>query len=56
MNQPCPKNLQELLKTITFPKGVKRKNNIEGSELYDCEGPEITTLEQESEFQEFGKL
>ena len=53
MNQPCPKNLQELLKTITFPKGVKRKNNIEGSELYDCEGPEIEIEQQNEEFENF---
>ena len=25
MNDPCPKNLQELLKTITPPKGIRRK-------------------------------
>lgn len=53
MNDPCPKNLQELLKTITPPKGIKRKNNIEGSELYYCEGPEISISEQDKEFEEF---
>ena len=28
------------MKTITPPKGLKRKN-VEGAELYDCEGDEI---------------
>ena len=28
-----PKNLADLIKTITPPKGVKRKKNVEGSEL-----------------------
>ena len=29
------------------------KKTIEGSELYDCEGPEITFVEQEKEFEDF---
>ena len=33
-------SLTELLKTITPPKGIKRKN-CEGSELFDCDGDEI---------------
>ena len=39
MKEKCPKNLQELLNTITPPKGLKR--NFEGFELYDCEDDEI---------------
>ena len=35
-----PKDFNEMLKTITPPKGIRRKNQ-EGSELYDCEGEEI---------------
>ena len=41
---------QNKLKETQNPK---RKNNIEGSELYDCEGPEIEISEQEKEFEEF---
>ena len=40
MLEDPPKNLQELIKKITPPKGVKRKN-VQGSELFDCEGDEI---------------
>ena len=39
MQEECPKNLEELLKQITPPKGLKR--NYEGFELYDCEGTVI---------------
>ena len=52
MNEPCPKNLTELLRTITPPKGIKRKNNIEGSELFTCEGPELNLSKQEIELRE----
>ena len=40
MKEKSPKNVDELLKTITPPKGVKGRN-IEGTELYDCDGDEI---------------
>ena len=39
MQEKCPKDLEELLKQITPPKGLKR--NYEGFELYDCEGTVI---------------
>ena len=39
LQEECPKNLEELLKQITPPKGLKR--NYEGFELYDCEGTVI---------------
>ena len=40
-----PKNLDELIKTITPPKGVKTKRNVERSELLDCEGEEMDPSE-----------
>ena len=40
MEKEPPSTLNELLKTITPPKGIKRKN-CEGSELMDCDGDEI---------------
>ena len=40
LKEPPPKDLNELLKTITPPKGIRRKNT-EGSELHDCEGDEL---------------
>ena len=43
MKEKSPKLLTELLKTITPPKGIKRKNG-EGTELLDCEGDEILEL------------
>ena len=42
-----PKNLKDLLKLITPPKGVKRKGEKtavpvdEGEELFDCDGEEL---------------
>ena len=45
MKVPSPKSLKELLKKITPPKGVRRKDICiesapvdEGTELFDCEG------------------
>ena len=35
-----PKDLKQLLTTITPPKGIRRKN-LEGVELFDCDGDEI---------------
>ena len=43
MKEKSPKLLSELLKTITPPKGIKRKNGV-GTELLDCEGDEIEEL------------
>ena len=51
MREPPPKNLNELLKTITPPKGIRRKN-IEGSELHDCEGEEIENIDEHNEIDE----
>ena len=39
MAEKCAKNLEELLKQITPPKGLKR--NYEGFEAYNCEGTVI---------------
>lgn len=50
MKTPSPKNLKDLMKLITPPKGVRRKQGEnttnaaladEGDELYDCDGDEI---------------
>ena len=50
MKTVSPENLKQLLKMITPPKGVKRKDAEgsaarvdEGDELFDCEGEEIET-------------
>ena len=48
IREPCPKNLEELVKQITPPEGIRRKN-IEGTELLDCDGPEIELSEQKEE-------
>ena len=48
MKEKPLRNLEELLNKIIPPKGVKSKNNIEGSELLDCDGEELqTTVENE---------
>lgn len=39
MDEDTPKTFNELMKTITPPKGIRR--NTEGSELFDCHGDEI---------------
>ena len=39
MDEKTPKTLDELMKTITPPKGIRR--NTEGTELFDCTGDEI---------------
>jgi hypothetical protein len=53
MQTPPPKTVQELVRMITPPKGVRRKANDvqdvlppdEGRELIDCEGRELTEAE-----------
>ena len=48
MRSPSPKNLKDLFKLITPPKGVKREENVngaptdKGNELCDCNGAEIS--------------
>ena len=51
MKQKAPKSLNELLKTITPPKGIRNKN-VEGSELFDCEGEEIDLPDENEENEE----
>ena len=51
MQEKAPKNLKEMLKTITPPKGIRRKNT-EGSELMDCEGDEIEVPVEQNESSE----
>ena len=42
MSQNSVKTLKEVVRNLIPPKGVKRKANVEGSELLDCEGEEIS--------------
>ena len=49
-NEACPKTLNDLMKKITPPKGIKRKNH-EGTELLDCEGEELELIEQTLELE-----
>ena len=45
MSQNFVKTLKEVIRNLILPKGVKRKANVEGSELLDCEGEEISLEE-----------
>ena len=38
MSQYSVKTLKEVIRNLIQPKGVKRKANVEGSELLNCEG------------------
>ena len=49
--EKAPKDLADLLKTITPPKGIRRKN-VEGTELFDCEGAEIETSVDDEKVEE----
>lgn len=46
MSSNSSKTLKEVIRKLIPPKGVKRKYNVEGSELMDCEGEEISEEEQ----------
>lgn len=52
MTEKSPKNLAELRKKITPPKGVHRKSRIEGMELFDCNGDEIQSDIEEEDVEE----
>ena len=45
MPQNSVKILKEVIRNLIPPKGVKRKANVEGSELLDCKGEEISLEE-----------
>ena len=53
LDQPVPNSLQDLLKTLTPPKGVHLRKDEdppdEGRELLDCEGEELEGDPEESE-------
>ncbi|CAI9715131.1 Hypothetical predicted protein [Octopus vulgaris] len=49
MSKPCPNTIQRVIKNLIPSKGVKRANDIEGSELFDGDGIEGTAVESESE-------
>ena len=42
MSQNSVKTLKEVIRKLIPPKGDKEKANVEGSELLDCEGEEIS--------------
>ena len=52
MSQNSAKTLKEVIRNLIPPKGVKRKANVEGSELLDCEGEEISLEEFQQECDE----
>ena len=52
MSQNSVKILKEVIGNLIPPKGVKRKANVEGSELLDCEGEEISLEEFQQECDE----
>ena len=47
MKKPVPSTTQEPLRGLIPPKGIKRKNNVEGSELLD--GDEISEDEDDDD-------
>ena len=52
MSQNFVKTLEEIIRNLISPKGVKRKANIEGSELLSCERAEIPLEEFQQECDE----
>ena len=52
MSQNSVKTLKEVIRILIPSKGVKRKANVEGSELLDCEGEEIFLEEFQQECDE----
>ena len=52
MSSNSSKTLKEVIRKLIPPKGVKTKSNVEGSELMDCEGEEISEEEQAEEMEE----
>ena len=51
-SQNSVKTLKEVTRTLIPPKRVKQKANVEGSELLDCEGEEISLEEFQQECDE----
>ena len=49
MSQNFVKTLKEVTRNLIPSKGVKRKVNVEGSKLLDCEGEEISLEEFQQE-------
>ena len=49
MLQNSIKSRKEVIRNLIPPKAVKRKANVEGSELLDCEGEEISLEEFQQE-------
>ena len=57
LQQPPPASVKDLIQTITPPRGVKMKATQsaappdEGEELFDCEGPELTSSDLDHELE-----
>ena len=51
-SQNSVKTLKGVIRSLILPKTVKRKPNVEGSELLDCEGEEISLEEFQQECNE----
>ena len=51
-SQNSVKTLKGVIRSLILPKAVKRKPNVEGSELLDCEGEEISLEEFQQECDE----
>uniref|UniRef100_A0A0L8FFZ7 Uncharacterized protein n=1 Tax=Octopus bimaculoides TaxID=37653 RepID=A0A0L8FFZ7_OCTBM len=49
MSKPYPNTIQRVIKQLIPSKGVKRANDLEGSELFDGDGIEGKAAESESE-------
>ena len=45
MSQNFVKTLIEVIRNLLPPKGIRQNANVEGSELLDCEGKEISLEE-----------
>ena len=51
MSQNSIKTSKEVIGNLIPPKRVKRKANVEGSELLNCEGEEISLEEFQQEYE-----
>ena len=52
MSKPCPATVKSVIKGSIPPKGEKRKNSMEGFELFDADEDVCKPGESESESEE----
>ena len=52
MSSNSSRTLKEVVRNLIPPKGVVRKSNVEGSELMDGEGDEISVEGQQQEYEQ----